>query len=236
MYENNPMALDEEELLSYRSEYMRKVFYWMFGGVFITFAVAYLAASGNGFYNILEAFPSFPIVLMVAQLLAVVVLSAGIRRLSLSWARFLFLAYSAMTGLTFSVFFIVYEASSLVLVFALTSVFFLAMAVYGSITKTDLSTLRPVLLGGLICLCVFGILSLFIDLSPFEKIACILGSALFMLLTAFDIQRVTSYFDIYSSDPYMLEKAAVYGALTLYLDFINIFIKFLRLFGKSRRD
>ena len=197
--------------------YTVKTFAWMFLGLLATFGVALFGyATGTILY--LFAIPYFHLVLLVAELAVVIFLSARIHKLSIPAARTLFFAYAV-----------------LILVFAMTAVYFGGMALYGYLTKTDLSRLRPVLIGGLLFLIVFGLLSLFIPMAGVERVVCLAGVAIFLGFTAYDTQKIQTYYRAYQSDAAMLERASIISALQLYLDFINLFLYLLRFLGKSRK-
>ena len=214
--------------------YTVKTFAWMFLGLLATFGVALFGyATGTILY--LFAIPYFHLVLLVAELAVVIFLSARIHKLSIPAARTLFFAYAVLNGIVFSAYFIIYGMLSLILVFAMTAVYFGGMALYGYLTKTDLSRLRPVLIGGLLFLIVFGLLSLFTPMAGVERVVCLVGVAIFLGFTAYDTQKIQTYYRAYQSDAAMLERASIISALQLYLDFINLFLYLLRFLGKSRK-
>ena len=215
--------------------YTAKTFLWMFLGLLTTFAVAVGGYDSGLTVRAILSVPAFHIVILVAELAVVLVLSARIHRLSVSAATMLFFAYAILTGVTFSAYFLLFELSSLVLIFAVTALYFGALAIFGYFTKSDLSRLRPILVGGLIFLIVFGLLSLFLPfLSGLERIYCLIGIAIFLGLTAYDTQRIRDYYFAYAHDAQMAKKASIYSALQLYLDFINLFLYLLRFMGKSK--
>ena len=109
------------------------------------------------------------------------------------------------------------------------------MALYGYRTQTDLTRLKPILLGGLIFLIVCGLLSLFIPLGVMDRIICLIGVAIFLGFTAYDTQKIRAFYEAYQGDQAMLERASIYSALELYLDFINLFLYLLRFLGKSKK-
>ena len=128
-----------------------------------------------------------------------------------------------------------YDLMSVVLVFLATAVYFGALAAYGHFTRRDLSGVGPILFSGLIFLLVFGVLSIFIPaLSAFDRMVCLLGIAVFLGYTAYDTQRIRAYYHYYAGYPDMMEKASIFSALQLYLDFLNLFLYLLRFLGKSR--
>jgi len=215
-------------------QYTSKTFLWMFWGLLLTFAVAFLGYY-TGFIYELFAIPALPFILLIAEVGVVIYLSARIEKMSVSKAKTMFFIYAALNGIVFSTYFIMYELTSLIFVFALTAMYFGAMALYGYFTKSDLSRMRPILMGGLIFLVVFWLLSLFLDISQFERIVCVIGVLVFLGLTAYDTQKIKAYYHMFPYDSEMASKASIFAALQLYLDFINLFVYLLRILG-TRRD
>lgn len=228
MWEND---LELQESLS---SYTVKTFTWMFLGLLATFAVA---AGGyiTGVLVYVFMIPYFHIILLVAELAVVLILSARIQHMRPVTARVLFFVYAVLNGIVFSAYFVIFSMTSLVLVFAMTAAYFGGMALYGYFTKTDLSRLRPILIGGLIFLIIFGVLSLFLPLGMMDRVICLVGIAVFMAFTAYDTQKIRAYYQTYQGDQAMLERASIFSALQLYLDFINLFLYLLRFLGKSKR-
>lgn len=214
--------------------YTAKTFLWMFLGLLTTFAVAF-AGYITGAILYVFAIPYVHIVLLVAELAVVLILSARIQTLHIGTARTLFFAYAALNGVVFSAYFLIFRMTSLIMVFVLTAVYFGGMALYGHITKTDLSRLRPILVGGLIFLILFGILSLFLPFGAMERVVCLVGIAVFLGFTAYDTQKIRAYYSYYQGDQEMLARASIFSALQLYLDFINLFLYLLRFLGKAKK-
>ena len=237
MYENNYYT--QEGYGSYGmvetvGRYTARTFLWMFAGLAVTFGVA-IAGYITGF-SFLLLFNTFTYIgLAIAQLVVVLVLSARVHSLSVPAARFLFFAYAAITGVTFSVYFVIFDVMSLVIVFGVTALYFGAMAAFGYATKADLSRIRTVLMGGLIFLLVFAFLSMFIPgLAAMDRIYCLIGIAIFLGFTAYDTQKIKAFHAYYGHDPEMAAKASIFSALQLYLDFINLFLYLLRFLGRRR--
>lgn len=237
MYENNYYT--QEGYGSYGmvetvGRYTARTFLWMFAGLAVTFGVA-IAGYITGF-SFLLLFNTFTYIgLAIAQLVVVLVLSARVHSLSVPAARFLFFAYAALTGVTFSVYFVIFDVMSLVIVFGITALYFGAMAAFGYATKADLSRIRTVLMGGLIFLVVFGLISMFIPgLQALDRIYCLIGIAVFLGFTAYDTQKIKAFHAYYGHDPEMAAKASIFSALQLYLDFINLFLYLLRFLGRRR--
>ena len=215
--------------------YTAKTFLWMFLGLMITFGVAIWGYISMTTIYLLVYVPYSQIILLVAELAVVLFLSARIHRISVPVARVLFFLYAALNGIVFSAYFLLFDVASLVLVFAATAVYFGALAAYGYFTKADLSRLRPILIGGLIFLIAFGVLSLFIPgLDNLDRVVCLVGIAIFLGFTAYDTQKIRSYYQTFAGNPEMAKKASIISALELYLDFINLFLYLLRFMGKRR--
>lgn len=212
------------------SSYTAKTFGWMFLGLLTTFALSMLLYSTGAIYALYNSL--LPYVLLIAELVVVIYLSARVHKLSIGAARGLFFAYAALNAVTFSSIFAVYSVSSLVFVFGMTALYFGIMAVYGAVTKADLSRIRPVLLFGLIALLVMMLLSIFIP--ALNTGMCLIGVVIFVAFTAYDTQMIRRNYMMFQGSPEMLQKASIISALQLYLDFINLFLYLLRLFG--RRD
>ncbi len=204
-----------------------KIFMWMFIGLAITFGVgAYVSMNENMLYNV---FSKLYVVLIVAELVVVIWLSARIRKMSPMSAKIMFCLYSFLTGLTFSSIFVLYELTSIIYVFGITSLIFLIFALIGYYTNIDLTKfgiyLFMILLGIIIC----SLINIFVGSESFDLVLTIVCLIVFICYIAYDIQVIKR--NLYSIENE--DNLAIYGALQLYLDFINIFLKLLRLFGKN---
>lgn len=229
MENNNGFIVGRETLSSFTA----KTFGWMFFGLLVTFIFAYTCYMTGLIFYVLSI-PYMNFVLLIGELALVIYLSSRIDKLSVGAARGLFFAYALVNGLTFSVYFLLYQIPTLIYIFAVTSVYFGAMALFGYITKIDLSRLGPVLMFGAGGLLIFWVLAMFINLTAFETVACSIGIVIFLLFTAYDTQKMRAMYAYYAADDEMLQKASIFSALSLYLDFINLFIYILRIFGKRR--
>ena len=217
------------------NQYMSQTFGWMFVGLMITFLLAAaLALTGMAYY--VFSIPYILSVLLIAELVVVMVMSAGILKRSVGVTRVLFAAYSVLNGVVFSVYFAAFNVVNVIFIFGLTAMFFGAFALYGRFTNTDLSRLRPLLVGGLIFLVVAGLLTMFIDLSALEQIVCMVGIVIFLCFTAYDVQKIKANYEYFCGDEVMLQKASIFSALQLYLDFINLFLYLLRFLGRTSRS
>ena len=222
-------------------QYTAKTFGLMFLGLLVTFGIAfYLSNTYSGLMlmvNAITAMPYIHLVILVAELVVVIAMSAMIRKISPAAAMACFFVYSVLTGLTFGVLFAFYDVSTLVLIFGFTALYFGGMAVFGFFTKIDLSRLGPILIGGLIVLIVMNLLMLFIPgLQAIDRVMCTVGVIIFLAFTAYDTQKIRRYYLGFQGDDAMLKKASIISALELYLDFINLFLYLLRLFGNSKKN
>ena len=210
---------------------MRNVYGWMTMGLLVTAAVA-LAVANSGF------FPSQLVLWLAifAQLGIVLGLSFAIKRISATAAGMLFFVYSALTGFTFSILFLAFSLGSIAAAFLSTAGVFGAMTIVGMTTKTDLTQYRSYFMMGLIGLIIASVINIFLGSSAFDFLISIFGVLLFTGLTAYDTQRIarmasSQQMKVDSEDTL---KFSIMGALTLYLDFINLFLFMLRLFGGGR--
>ena len=212
-------------------QYTARTFLWMVLGLLVTFGVA-LACWLTG---VVVYVWSFQIVILIATLIMSFTMASRIERMSVGTAKAMFIAFPVLFGLTMSIYLLIFDLPSLILVFLATAVYFAALAAYGHFTRADLSGLRTILFSGLIFLIVFGVLSMFIPwLAAMDRIACIIGIAVFLGFTAYDTQKIRSYYHYYAGFPDMLEKASIFSALQLYLDFINLFLYLLRFMGRRK--
>ena len=203
-------------------------------GCSLAFGTAIAFSAGGGLYYLLTLGMPAVFALCIAELVLVMVLSARLGKMSIAGARGLFFAYAILNGVTFSAVFFAYDVQILLSVFALTALYFGALAAYGWLTKRDLSGLGTILGFSVLFLLVFWVLSMFLPLGAFERIICFIGLAVFMGCTAYDTQRIRKFYYYYSGYPDMMEKASIFSALQLYMDFINLFLYLLRFLGKQR--
>ena len=211
---------------------MRKVYVWMSLALAITGFTAYGVATSPG---IMQAIYTNQILfwgLIIAEFALVIGVSAAINKLSLTTATLMFILYSVINGALLSYIFILYTASSISTVFFITAGTFAAMAVVGYTTKTDLSSLGKILLMALIGLIIATVVNVFVKSSGFDMILSYVGVLIFVGLTAYDSQKIKQMLLQAPDAGESAQKVALLGALSLYLDFINLFIYLLRIFGK----
>ena len=220
------------------NQFVAKTFGWMFAGLLVTFAAAIGTVSTGAFVMLFNTGLVFA--LTIAELILVMVLSARITKLQPSTATAMFFVYAVLNGINLSVYFIAYDLSTLILAFLVGAVYFGVMAVYGANTQRDLLGWAPKLMGGLVALIVtslvgglFGLL-FGISFGFLDVVYCGLAVLLFMGMTAYDTQMLKHHYAYFGGDAAMLQKASIFGALNLYLDFINIFLYIVRILGRSR--
>ena len=171
--------------------------------------------------------------LIISQIAVVLVLSGRLNKLSVTAATLLFYLYSVLTGVVFSSILLLYTASSVGMTFLITAGVFAAMSIYGFTTSNDLTKFGSIMFMALIGLIICSVVNIFLKSSGMEWIISLAGVAIFIGLTAWDTQKIKNA-AMYAPDGTSAEKLATIGALSLYLDFVNLFIYLLRFFGGSR--
>ena len=210
---------------------MNKVYVWMTLAMVITGMTAYGVANSPGILNMIFSSAGSVIFLIIAQFGIVIALSAAINRMSLTTATLMFILYSILTGVTFSTIFVVYTMSSIASVFFITAGMFAAMSLIGHFTKSNLSGMGSFLFMALVGLIIATVVNFFLKSSGLALILNYAGVIIFAGLTAFDTQRIKQMLLMCDEMDEGAHKLALIGSLTLYLDFINMFIYLLRLFG-----
>lgn len=213
---------------------VQRVFLWMAMGLAITGLTSYITYSSNLYYHLIEGGRLVFYGLIAAEFGIVWYLSSRIHSLSFSTATALFGLYSLLNGVTLSYIFALFTMESLATTFFVTAGTFGAMALYGYVTKRDLSKLGSILMMGLIGLIIAGLVNLFLQSPMLSYITSGLGVLIFTGLTAWDMQKIKAMFADAYEDNEDVKKLSVLGALSLYLDFINLFLYLLRLFGRSK--
>ena len=209
------------------------VYCWMFAGLLTTGFFAYYAANTPGFVNLLYSNTLVFYGIVIFQFVLVVFIALKINSFDVSFSRFLFFVYAALNGLIFSGLLLIYTTESITTVFLLTAATFGIMSIYGYTTKKDLTTLGNISIMALVGIIIATFVNLFLNSETFMWVLTYIGILTFVGLTAYDTQklkRIASSIDNEES----AAKQSVIGALALYLDFINLFLRLLRLFGKRR--
>jgi FtsH-binding integral membrane protein len=214
-----------------QQRFIQRVFNWMFVGLLMTGAIAFILENNHRTIAYFSEHMGVVYGLIFAELALVFILVARINKMSATAATLLFFIYAALNGVTLSLVLSVYTTASIVLTFAITAGMFGIMAVLGYVTKRDLSKLGSIFLMLLIGLILATIVNLFLQSSGLTMILSYLGVIIFCGLTAYDMQKIK---EMGRANPYtgeMETNAAIIGALALYLDFINLFLYLLRIFG-----
>lgn len=212
---------------------MRKVYVWMTMALGITALSAYGVASNPNMLQLIYGNSMVIWLLIIAELGLVMYTTARIDRLSLTTATTLFVIYSALNGITLSSVFLAYAMTTIGQVFVITAGTFAAMAAYGYFTKTDLSKIGNILFMALIGLVIATLVNLFMKSAMLDMALSYIGVLIFVGLTAWDSQKIKVMLATRQDVGETSQKIALMGALTLYLDFINLFLYLLRIFGRG---
>ena len=228
-------AMTREQGLSMSAAFpalMRKVYVWMALALVITGATAYGVATSPGILTALFSNQLLFWGLIIAEFALVIGITAAINRLSLTTATLMFILYSVINGAVLSSIFVIYTMSSIASVFFITAGTFSVMALIGYTTKTDLTSMGKILFMALIGIIIATVVNIFLKSSGLEMIVSYLGVLIFVGLTAYDSQKIKQMLLQAPDAGESAQKVALLGALSLYLDFINLFIYLLRIFGK----
>lgn len=213
------------------STLMKNVYLWMCGALIVTALTSYYVATSPALLSIIFANNVTFFALIFAELGLVIALNAMINKISPMVATMMFLLYSVINGATLASIFLVYTMSSIATTFFITAGTFGSMALYGSITKTDLSKMGNILIMGLVGLIIASLVNIFLKNSMMDMIISGIGVLIFTGLTAWDAQKIKAM--LYGAEENdSTQKIAILGALCLYLDFVNLFLYLLRFFGK----
>ena len=213
--------------------YMLSVYNYMASGVLLTGVIALLFAQSGMAAQVLQGPGALKYIIMFAPLAFVMVLSFGINKLSTTAAQGLFWAYAAVMGLSLSSIFLVYTGTSIATTFFATAAAFAGLSLFGYTTKKDLSGFGTFLIMGVVGLLVASLINIFLQSSALNLAISFIGVLLFAGLTAYDTQKIKSMYG-YVAGTDFVGKSIVMGALTLYLDFINMFMFLLRFMGGNR--
>jgi hypothetical protein len=230
-----PLPLTEVQLGETFAALMRRVYLWMAIGLYLTAGVAFFVANSS-LALVIFGNPILYIGLFLGELALVIALSAAIHRLAPTTAIALFLLYAVLNGATMSVIFLAYTLTDITLAFVSTATLFAAMSFVGYFVRLDLSRFGAYLIMGLLGLVIATLVNLFLASTPLMWITTYGGILLFIGLTIFDTQRIKRNLTarLAAGDEAAVSRLGVLGALTLYLDFINIFLLILRLLGRRR--
>jgi len=230
---SGPLAYESRADSTTVAQFFNTVYAWMASGLALTAVVAWWVSTQPQLMRQIFQGPVL-IILVLAELGLVFAVSAGINRFSATTATVLFMIYSGLNGLTLSAIFVIYTKASLASTFVVTAGTFGAMSVYGFVTKRDLTSLGSMLFMALIGLILASVVNIFLGNETLYWIVTYAGVLIFVGLTAYDTQKLRNYAVQTGGNKEMSNRLAIYGALDLYLDFINLFLFLLRLFGGRR--
>jgi len=224
----------EEKVIAETQQFFVKVYGWMSAALIVTGLVAVATASNAEFMNLILGSQYFFIVLLIAEFILVASLVGWIIKMSSQTAAFVFLLYSVLNGLTISVIFLLFTTDSIASTFFITAGTFAIMSIYGFLTKSDLTKLGNLLFMCLVGLIIASLINLFYQNESLYWITTYAGVLIFVGLIAFDTQKIKKLNVIGNDGTEEDKKESIIGALTLYLDFINLFLLLLRIFGRRR--
>ena len=233
MYDRNEIYSDSRSI-EISNSFFQKVYLWMTAGLGTTALAAFFMLASPAAQQLVFGNRMLFLGLIFAELGLVIAVSAAINRISATTATLLFLAYSALNGVTFAAVFLLYTQSSIVSAFLVTAGTFAAMSMYGYATKRDLTGFGSFLFMGLIGLVIASLVNMFLHNEMIYWITSYLGVFIFVGLTAYDTQKIKQIGQAGFADAQSRQKAAILGALRLYLDFINLFLMLLRIMGDRR--
>lgn len=207
-----------------KNDILSKVFRWFGLGLLVTFITAFFTSTNLVLLKFI--FSSYYIIIILEIVLAIW-LTTRIRKMDSGLTKILYFAYTILTGLTISGIFIVYDITSIIFVFLATSLIFLIFSILGKKSKVDLRKLGTYLMVGLLSIIIIMFINMFVMNNTLDLVLCVISIIIFIGYIYYDVNRIVYYFDD-------TENMAIVGAFQLYLDFINIFLDLLRLFGKER--
>ncbi|MGB5158484.1 Bax inhibitor-1/YccA family protein [Desulfobacterium sp. N47] len=234
MQQTYPLKGSQTQVLV--NEFIRSVYNWMGIGLALTGLVAYYVSNDAGLQSLIFGNRLVFFGLIIAELALVFTISSRVNKMKASTATSMFIIYAALNGATLSVIFLIYTASSITSTFFICSATFLACSIYGMTTKRDLTSMGGFMAMGLIGIIIASVVNIFIRSSAMNMIISYIGVIVFVGLTAYDTQKLKNMAMTQPSglDAGVVRKGAILGALSLYLDFINLFLMLLRILGDRR--
>ena len=218
------------------NSFIQSVYNWMGIGLALTGVIAFFVANNQTLLQLIAGNPILFFGLILGELALVFTLSARVQKMQASTATAMFIVYSILNGLTLSVIFVAYTAASIASTFFICAGTFVACSVYGMTTKRDLTSWGGFLMMGLIGIIIASVVNIFVRSTAMTMIVSYIGVLVFVGLTAYDTQKLKHMALTQPSDieAGVVRKGAIMGALSLYLDFINLFLMLLRIFGGGR--
>ena len=228
-------ALTKKEKLALEArKFIARVYAWMAVALVVSAASAFFAAGSETALNLIWGGRHIGFYVLVAvEILLVIIISASLQKIPVGFAGFLFVLYSIINGLTLSAIFLVFEIKSIGIVFLISAGMFFAMSLYGRYTKQDLNSPGRYLMMAVFGLVILAVVNLLLKSGVLQWIISLVTLVVFIGLTAYDTNKIVRASQLADGSE-VFKKAAIYGALELYLDFLNIFLSLLNLFGKKR--
>ncbi|HMV42384.1 MAG TPA: Bax inhibitor-1/YccA family protein [Leptospiraceae bacterium] len=231
---NQSYSMSPAQVMAEQQRFIVKVYSWMSVALGLTGIVSMLVASSETALRIVVGNSFVFYGLLIGEFILVATLSGLVQKMNATVATFVFLFYAALNGLTFSIIFVVYTSASISSTFYITAGTFALTSFYGYVTKSDLTKLGNLFMMALIGLILASVVNLFMKSEAIYWITTYIGVILFVGLTAYDTQKIKNMNIIGNEGTEEDQKEAIMGALTLYLDFINLFLYLLRIFGRRR--
>ena len=231
---NSYRTMSVDATAAEQQRFMVRVYNWMTAGLAITGFMAFYVSNSPAMMKIIFGNPIMPIALIITQIGLVFWLATRVMQMSASKATGVFMLYAGLTGITFSAIFMAYTTASIFSTFLVTAGTFGAMSLYGYTTKKDLTSWGSFLFMGLIGIIIASLVNMFMQSSMMHMIITYAGVLIFVGLTAYDTQKIKEMNILGNEGTEEDTKEAIRGALTLYLDFINLFLMLLRLMGDRR--
>lgn len=213
-----------------------RAYIWMFIGVLVSAATAYISTSFGLLDFILYRFPIFSMLLIIAQIAIAIGFSVSMYKFTATAMKIFFLLYAVTLGFSLSTLALIYTGGEVFTAFGLSALYFGSLVVLGYTVKTDLTKFSTIFMVGLIVLIISQLVMMFLNVPWATRLICIFGLILFTGLTVFDVQRLNKTMLYAQGQPVAQEKWGIYFAFQLYLDFINIFLYILRLLGGNSRS
>ena len=228
--------LNETKSIVHVNEFIRSVYNWMAIGLTLTGAVAYYVANNETMQNIIFGNPLVFFGLIIGELGLVFYLSARVQKMKAGTATNLFILFAALNGTTLSAVLLRYTGTSIASTFFVCAGTFIACSIYGMVTKRDLTSMGGFMMMGLIGIIIASVINMFLQSGGLQAIISYIGVFVFIGLTAYDTQKLKTMASTQPADigGSAVRKGAIMGALALYLDFINMFLFMLQIFGLSR--
>lgn len=231
---NQKQAIAATSGITQMSSFLSKVYGWMTVGLALTALAAMMTLSSQSLLNLIFGNKLVFYALIFGELGLVIALSAAINKISSTTATLMFLLYSALNGVTFASIFLIYTSSSIASTFVVASGTFGAVSLYGYVTKRDLTGWGSFFFMGLIGIIIASVVNIFLQSEMISWAISYIGVFVFVGLTAYDTQKIKQIGAAGFGDEESRKKAAIIGALRLYLDFINLFLMLLRIMGNRR--